>query len=312
MTARFILSLDCEGKWGVADILNQDFHRDLTDVKLRAAYGEIVDALDDFAIPATFAFVGAFAQPAARFVELSEGLRTLEKSAPNYLGPALADIEHGSQQGWHGDWAVDSVVNAATSHEVALHGMTHVPWSDVDDAFIRGELMLWRSMLGPVRESRTFVFPRNDVAHLKQLAEAGIEGYREARPQTSRLLSLLSEFNIWSPADCDPDAHCVNRMISIPAGHFLNWQHGPRRLVPRAVSLRRAAQILHSADRDNGVVHYWLHPENLASAPSTIQVLRDLLRLVADQRDRGRCRVVTQAQYCADRREARRPVKAYL
>ena len=106
MTARFIFSLDCEGKWGVADILNPAFHRDLADEKLKAAYGEILAALDDFAIPATFAFVGAFAQPSAKFAEISDGLRMLAVKAPNYLGPALADIKHGSRQGWHGEWAV--------------------------------------------------------------------------------------------------------------------------------------------------------------------------------------------------------------
>ena len=99
-------------------------------------------------------------------------------------------------------------------------------------------------------------------------------------------------------------------MIAIPAGYFVNWQHGPRRIVPRELSARRAAHCLRAAHRDDAVVHYWLHPENVASAPGTIDVLRDLLRLVANLRDRGDCKVVTQAQYCAERREAGRPVAA--
>ena len=302
MTARFILSLDCEGKWGVADILNPAFHSSLTDQKLKTAYGEIVDVLDEFEIPATFAFVGAFAQPSARFAQIGDGLRLLAERAPEYLGPALADIDNGSRQGWHGDWAVDRVATAKTKHEIALHGMTHVPWSDVDDVFIDAEIALWKSMAGPVRDARTFVYPRNAVAHLNQLAGSGIVGYREARPPISRLGSLLSEINIWAAAELDRKD--VKGIVPVPAGFFINWQHGPRRLVPRAVSARRAAHVLRTAKRDNAVAHYWIHPENLASAPATIFVLRDLLRLVAEWRERGDCVVLTQAQYCSER-EAR-------
>lgn len=300
MTARFILSLDCEGKWGVADILNPAFHTSLTDQRLKAAYGGIVDALEEFDIPATFAFVGAFAQPSARFGEIDGGLRALATRAPDYLGPALADIDHGSRQGWHGDWAVDRVATARTDHEIALHGVTHVPWSDVDAAFIDTELALWKSMSGPVRDAQTFVYPRNAVAHLDQLAGSGIVGYREARPPISRFGSLLSEFNIWAAAD--PDRANGEGIVPIPAGYFINWLHGPRRLVPRAVSKRRAAHVLSTAKRDNAVAHYWIHPENLASAPATILVLRDLLRLVAEWRERGDCVVLTQSQYCAERK----------
>ena len=299
MPARFILSLDCEGKWGVADILNYAFHRDLTDAKLKAAYGEIIDALDEFEIPATFAFVGAFAQPSARFGEISDGLRALAKSAPDYLAPALVDIDDGSRQGWHGDWAVDRVAVANTKHEIALHGMTHVPWDNVDDAFVDAELEMWKSMSGPVRDSRTFVFPRNAIAHLDQLASSGIVGYREARPTVSRLRSLLSEFNLWAAAD--PDREDENGIVPIPPGYFINWQHGPRRLVPRSWSARRATHVLNAAKRNNHVAHFWIHPENLASAPATIVVLRDLLKLVAERREHGDCVVLTQAQYCAER-----------
>jgi hypothetical protein len=48
----------------------------------------------------------------------------------------------------------------------------------------------------------------------------------------------------------------------------------------------------------DGVVHYWLHPENIASAPATLGLLRMLLREVADAREAGRCEVMTQLDYC--------------
>lgn len=293
MTARFILSFDCEGKWGVADCLGPFERRKLTDARLRQAYRGIVALLDEYQIPATFAFVGAFSQSAACFRWLRPHLEELRVMAPDYIGPALRDIDE-TGEGWHGDWAVD-MVGSATRHEIALHGVSHVPWTSVGATFIDGELALFRVLVGPVRESRTFVYPRNMVAHVHRLPEFGIIGYRQAPPARSRLFSLASEFNVFARPEEDPPRSDPQ---SIPAGYFVNWKHGPRRLVPTGVSAYRANHILATAFRRQAVVHYWLHPENVASEPNTLDVLRCVLREVALQREAGRCHVLTQLDYC--------------
>lgn len=120
MTAPFILSLDCEGKWGVADILTRFEHASLSDKRLRHAYDSAIELLDEFAIPATFAFVGLFAESEASFRQLMPGIRKLADRASDYLEPALADIERGSRQGWHGNRFVEAVSNSKTAHEIAL------------------------------------------------------------------------------------------------------------------------------------------------------------------------------------------------
>ena len=298
MVARVILSFDCEGKWGVADLLDSAVHRDLSDARLAAAYDVIVQLLDEFAMPATFAFVGAFAQPKARFREIEDGLREIAERAPNYLGPALFDLAHGSKQGWHGDWAVNAVEGAATKHEIALHGFSHVPWTNLDREIVQFEMALWRSTSGPVSDSLTFIYPRNAVSHTDLLAAAGFQGFRGARPSTTRLRSFASEFNVWASPDSDPMSH--ESIIRIPAGRFLNWHHGLRRTIPRFVTLRRASHMLEIANRTNGIVHFWLHPENLATSPSTILLLKQLVCLIAKLRDAGTCKVLTQLDYCRD------------
>ena len=90
--------------------------------------------------------------------------------------------------------------------------------------------------------------------------------------------------------------------VPIPAGYFVNWQNGLRRMVPSAISDRRFDNILGDAEKSGGVVHFWLHPENIASAPATLGLLRTMARHVARSREAGRCEVLTQASYC---REAR-------
>jgi hypothetical protein len=112
------------------------------------------------------------------------------------------------------------------------------------------------------------VYPRNLVGHTDLLASHGSEGYRTAR-RRSRAASLLSEFNVFEAPERTP-----------------------------AVTGARATRLLQRAAANDGVVHYWLHPENIASAPSTLRLLKMLVREVARVRDAGHCEVMTQLSYC--------------
>lgn len=295
MTARFILSFDCEGKWGSADCLTERHRRDLTDEKLRDAYGKILALLDQYDVEATFAFAGAFSQSAEAFARLRPDVEALAREAPDYLGPALRDIDETGGSGWHGEHLVDAVTQAHTRHEVALHGVTHVPWTRMDERFVEAEMRLFSKLEGPVRDSRTFVYPRNLVAHTDALAANGFYGFRAALPQRSRLSSLLSEYDIFRRAEQPFPGHGI---VAVPAGFFLNWRSGARRLVPPAVTTLRAKRLLEGAVERNGIVHYWLHPENIATAPSTLGLLETLVSEVATRRDAGRCTVLTQLGYC--------------
>lgn len=295
MAALFILSFDCEGKWGVADHLTSRHRRDLTDERLRHAYRSIIDLLDEYDVAATFAFVGAFAQSAADFARLRPALEQFRATAPDYIGPALRDVDEYGGAGWHGDQLVDLVTSARAKHEVALHGVTHIPWTSMDTRAVAAEMAMFDTLIGPVRASRTFVFPRNLVRHTEQLANHDFVGFRAARPKRSRARSLLAEFNIFQAAE--PPLQSAD-IVAIPAGFFLNWRSGARALVPPAVTRIRARRLLRAASANGRVVHYWLHPENIASAPSTLPLLRMLVREIAEAREAGHCQVMTQLGYC--------------
>ncbi len=295
MTARFILSLDCEGKWGVADALTPRHRRELTDQRLREAYAAILEILDEYGIEATFAFVGGFSQSPRDFARIRPEIEALVPRAPGYLGAALRDIDASGGAGWHGHALVDAVGSARVDHELALHGVTHVPWTSVDAAFAEAEMRMFNSLQGPVRDSRTFVYPRNLVAHTEVLARYGFAGFRTARPARPRALSLLSEFNMFESPELPLRSDAI---IPIPAGFFLNWRRGLRRLVPPAVTRIRMRRLLDAAEASGAVVLCWLHPENIASAPSTLELLRTLAHDVANAREAGDCEVLTQLGYC--------------
>jgi peptidoglycan/xylan/chitin deacetylase (PgdA/CDA1 family) len=293
--AYFILSLDCEGKWGAADRLTKGHRRDLSDLNLRRVYGAVIELLDEYQISATFAFAGGFTQSSTQLARLRPQLEELGVLAPNFLKPALRDIDETGGNGWHGNTLVEAVKSARMEHEIALHGVTHVPWTWMDRRFAETEMRMFEALEGPIREAKTFVYPRNLIAHTNVIAEHGFEGFRAAGPRRSRAMSLLSEFNIFEkPA---PLAR-TSGIIRIPTGLYLNWRHGLRGLVPPALTRLRAKRLLRLAEAADGVVHYWLHPENIVTGPATLDSLRMIVRDVANARDDGRCKILTQLDYC--------------
>lgn len=296
MTARFVLSLDCEGRWGIADDLGSAHARALDDRSLRQAYRQLLDVLDALAIPATFAFVGTFTLDRPGLRAVRGELAALAARAPGYLEPAIDQIDDG--EGWSGDWAVDAVGSASVRHELALHGGTHLPWlwPGVTDDVARADLALaFDAAPEFVRHVRTFIPPRNQVAHRHVLTEFGIAGSRDARPLLGRAASLRDELDPRMAPDPDPPPAVP---VRVPAGRFVNWRHGPRRLVPPAVTRMRFRRALETATRTGDVVHCWTHPENLASGPGTLDLLAGVLTDAARLRDAGRCEVLTQADYC--------------
>jgi len=295
VTARFILSFDCEGKWGLADALTPRRRSELTDDNLRSAYRRILDLLDEYDLPATFAFAGAFSQSPQGFSRIRPEIERLAAIAPTYLLPALRDIDLTKGDGWHGDRLVEETAAARTPHEIALHGVTHVPWTRMETATAKAEMHLFKLLEGPVRGSRTFVYPRNLIAHESLLLKYGFEGFRTARAPRSRLRSLISEFNIFEEPD---SAARAEALIRIPAGFFLNWRSEMRRIVPAWLTSLRARRLLDRAASTGGVLHYWLHPENVATAPATFELLRTLVSDAAAAREAGNCQVMTQLGYC--------------
>ena len=296
----FIMSLDCEGKWGMADHLRPYHHRDLTTPKIIGAYRRLLDMLASHDIAATFAFVMAFA--------LADGERRdlpiLEERNPRdrWLAHYWRCLDAGLDDGWHVPEAFEMVRDAGR-HELASHGFCHRPLGDgwIDPAGAAAELAdaaKVAKLKGIAFE--TLVFPRNEVGNLKAVRAAGYSGYRERllRPggRIGRARALVDEFSVW--AGPQPPQGMKQGLVAIPAGRFFNWRFGARRLVPPAVTIARWRRQLDECVRHGGVVHLWLHPHNFITGPGTAEVLETVLGDAARHRDAGRISVLTQRDYC--------------
>ena len=303
-TGTFILSLDCEGKWGMADSLTADHHRWLTTANLRAAYAQLLDLFDEYGIASTFAFVMAFLLSDREQRDCDHLFQDQEIDGANWLRAFRAAQRDGGLEGWCMPELLDAV-QARGRHEIGCHGFSHLPLGEdmVSEAVMRREI----AAAVAVAERRalqldTFIYPRNIVGYPHALADAGFMAYRDGSGggggPVKKARNLLSELNVGDRPQ--QPARAGGPVTVIPSGHFFNWRRGVRRLVPPAVTARRWSAMLERSAREGGVVHLWLHPHNIISAPGTLEVLRSVLRHVARLRDAAGITVATQRDFGAD------------
>jgi peptidoglycan/xylan/chitin deacetylase (PgdA/CDA1 family) len=298
-TATFLLTFDCEGKWGLVDCLTPRHERIFTTANLEQTYRRVTSLLHTYDIEATFAFSTAFCLTAERFALLRAEQQYTSPGAREWITRAAAAVQRDAGQGWFVPSCYDMVVER-DCHEIAAHGFSHLPWrsfrptrSDVD-----AELRLCRSVPEfSADKVRTFVFPRNEVAFEDVLAARGFDQYRAARVPTSRAASLASELNLMPRSERFIESR--GTATAIPAGYFLNWRQGLRRCVPAALTVHRWKNLIRAATTGGGIVHAWTHPENFLDGQSMFQMLEEILRFVADERQAGRLEVATASQLVA-------------
>jgi hypothetical protein len=307
----FILSLDCEGKWGSAGWADPRHRTCLTGANLLRAYREILGLLERREIPATFAFVMAYTLSEEEFRSRPDLFREGGRRTEAWLARFRAEAAGGRLDGWFLPEALEAV-RAAGRHEIACHGFTHLP---LDEGRVTREEAR-RELGSAVRVARekgvaleTIVYPENVVGYVGLLPEHGLRGYRDrlARPASvlGRSGALLDELRLRTRAQT-PARPRSARAVAIPPGYFLNWRARMRRAVPARITLARWRHIVGDAVRHGRVAHLWLHPHNVIDGRGTLQLLDRILQVVSAHRRRGELQVLTQADYVGSWRDVRR------
>jgi peptidoglycan/xylan/chitin deacetylase (PgdA/CDA1 family) len=303
MPGRFIISFDCEGKWGMADHITRHHDRVITGTALIRAYEKLLGLLAAYEVPATFAFVMGFVLSGGEREQLAQQFCDVKVNGRNWMRNFRAAEEHGKLDGWFCPEAFE-LVRSHAEHEIACHGFRHIPLAEgaVSEADARFELGAARlaAELKRVR-LQTFVFPRNQVGHVELLKQEGYIGYRTAPKQSSfggRLADLGNELCVWEKAQ--PELSRNDTIVSIPSGYFLNWRAGIRQLVPRRITALRWQSIIEDAIVGNRVTHVWLHPHNIITGPETFDTLERLLAQVVEARTVGTMRTLTQLAFCEE------------
>jgi hypothetical protein len=291
-------SFDCEGKWGMTDILSP-WDVNITRRNLLRTYEYILKTLNTYNIPATFAFVGAFTENREQF--LDEILPNL--SSENYtawIDYSRCRITDESEEGWFMPELLD-MVRVYDIHEIASHSYTHIPFILLNEEDAGLELSLIKTWADKNNiNCKTLVYPRNIIRHVNLLKEYGILGYRDTPEVVTNIklpklvATLIEETWVYKKAQqldvCDP--------VKVPGGVFINWRYNFRRsIIPTSLSLLKYKNMISDAKLRNLIAHFWLHPHNFITSHSTKRLFEKLCDEVVKQRDESSLVIKKQSDY---------------
>lgn len=315
MTGTFVLSLDTEIAWGTIDdasIARATWSFD----NYRALLRELVDLLDERRCPATWAVVGHL------FLDRCEGHPDLPqphyawREEPDSARDPKTDIDR--DPWYYGSDVLATLAAAQVEHEIGSHSFTHVLAGDPAVTRTMWEAQLVASAEVHARAGhpmQSFVYPRNQVAHVDLLRQYGVRvyrgperrWYRDLPAPAARALHLLDRASGWTPPTYDPATLEVrDGVVDLPSSQFLMTYDGVRAVIPTASRVGQARRGLRRAVRDGSVFHLWFHPFNLGlGRPGRmLDALAQILSEVDRLRALGDLEVQTMAQVAARRLSA--------
>jgi hypothetical protein len=266
-----VISLDLELTWGTFDLYFNDELLKMSRWTHDIGVPNLLRHLTRNGISASWAVVGAMMRGSLPDVAgLPEvGYRHFSKPWFSYVPKEGDESIHPE---WFGASLVEMIQKAEPEQEIGFHSFSHVlfGWPGLTRERAIAEYQYCAQIARELRIPTTcFVFPRNLVAYLAELRDAGFTCFRDdceppLRFSSNRrrsIGSILADFAGSSPRTIEPSLK--EGIVSIPGSLMIRCAAGWRKYIPDAIRLRRLRKGLERVRRNGGVFHVWFHPENL-------------------------------------------------
>jgi peptidoglycan/xylan/chitin deacetylase (PgdA/CDA1 family) len=274
-----VVSIDTELAWGEAHRRGPTERSAAHDYDAeRAVIDRLLAILDRHEIAATWAVVGHLLLSGC---STGDGRPHPEIVRPEFdwLDGDWFDIDPCSTAAdapwYYGPDVVERIRASPVAHEIGCHSFAHVMAGEPGcsaEAF-RSDLAACVAVAREQRIAlRSFVFPRNSVGHVEELAPAGFTSYRGSGAHPER-----HDDGLWN---------IPQTYLFAPATH--------RRRVPIALWVRAPIRRIRQAARRRSLFHLWLHPYNItADPPRALDAFERVCAEAARLRSRGRLDVLT-------------------
>jgi len=300
-----VISLDLELSWGSFDLSYDEELLKMGRWTHDVGAPNLLNHLTRNRLSATWAIVGAMMRNSLPDIS---GLP--EVRYPHFSKPWFSYIPAGGTEQTHPEWfgatLVEKIRSATPQQEIGFHSFSHVPFG------VRGmtreraiaEYMHCAQLARELRiQKSSFVFPRNSVAYLRELRDAGFTCFRDVDKLPVRFSNgtLNSLAMIWADfagsAPCMVEPSLKEGIVSMPGSLLIRYAAGWRKFIPDSSRLRRLRKGLERVRRSRGVFHVWFHPENLyAEWPRVENVVARFLEELGGLVRNGDIRCVTMGQ----------------
>jgi len=300
-----VISLDLELSWGSFDLSFDDELLKMGRWTHDIGVPNLLNHLTRNGISASWAVVGAMMRPSLPDVS---GLPEVNYS--HFSKPWFSYIPKYGDESTHPEWFGASLLkmikSAKPEQEIGFHSFSHVlfGWPGMTRERAIAEYRYCAQIARELGIPTTcFVFPRNLVAYLAELRDAGFTCFRDAselafRFSKNKLKSIgaiLADFAGLSPPLSE--LSLKEGLVSIPGSFLIRCEAGWRKYIPDSSRLRRLRKGLERVRRNGGIFHVWFHPENLyAEWPRLENVVACFLEELSVQVRNGDLRCLTMGQ----------------
>lgn len=304
-----VISLDLELSWGSFDLSFDDDLLKMGRWTHDVGAPNLLNHLTRNGLSATWAVVGAMMRPSLPDVS---GLP--EVHYPHFSKPWFSYVPRKGDEltnpEWFGASLVRTIRNAKPEQEIGFHSFSHVPfgWPGMTRERASAEFQYCAQTARELGIPTTcFVFPRNSVAYLADLRDAGFTCFRDVDELPVRLANnklrsiamMYADFVGLSPRMVEPSLK--EGIVSIPGSLMIRYAAGWRKYIPDSSRLRRLRKGLERVRRNGGVFHVWFHPENLyAEWPRIENVVARFLEELGILARNGDLRCLTMGQLASE------------
>lgn len=266
-----VISLDLELSWGGFDLSFDDDLLKMARWTHDIGVPNLLSHLTRNGISASWAVVGAMMR--SSLPDISE---LPEVHYPHFSKPWFSCVpkegDESTHPEWFGPYLVEMIKSAKPRQEIGFHSFSHVPfgWPGMTRERAIAEYHYCAQIARELGIPTTcFVFPRNSVAYLSELRDAGFTCFRDvdelpvrfASPKLTSIGMIFADFAGLSPSAIEPSLK--EGIVSIPGSLLIRFAAGWRKYIPDSSRLRRLRKGLERVRRSGGVFHVWFHPENL-------------------------------------------------
>lgn len=261
----FCISIDTELLWGRKDLNYAPFVEKTK--REREVINILINLFEKYSIPATWAIVGKlFLDP-----------------PKNCTDPNL----------WYAKDVI-KLLRKSTKQEIGCHSYSHPEFTKLSHKQADAEIYKCLTIGNKMGiKLKSFVFPRNLVAHTDLLAKYKFTGFRGLHPYRPTSLSpglnkifQLADLLLLIPHAYKPQVN--NGLVNIPGSMYYISDRGLRSLLPVKVRVLKAKRGIDKAISEKKIFHLWFHPVDFAGNTNRlIKGLEEIVKYASTKRKQG-------------------------
>jgi hypothetical protein len=266
-----VISLDLELSWGSFDHAYGEGLLNMAKWTHDIGVPNLLNHLTRNGISASWAIVGGMMRSPLRDVSGLPEVRYLHFPRP-WFTYVPKNGDESAHPEWFGASLVRMIRDAKPRQEVGFHSFSHVifGWPGMTWERAVAEFHYCAQIAQELGFPTTcFVFPRNSVAFLGELRDAGFTCFRDvdetpirfASRKLTSVAAVLADFAGLTPSMVDPSLK--EGIVSIPGSLMVRYAAGWRKYIPDSNRVRRLKKGLQRVRQTGGIFHVWFHPENL-------------------------------------------------